>query len=171
MRKFLILCGILLISVPLFAQEGEGKIGKRFGIGMHAGYPVLYGISGKFYIAPKIGIQAIGSYFSIGDYSTTLIEGRGIYRFTADKKVNPYAGVGIGSWISKGEELDWETWEYKEVTEITPTFEFFGGIEYSWPWLPELISDIEIGFFMVNFKEVDLSLTGIGFGAGVHYFF
>ena len=166
MKRLLVasmLAVILIFSGTVMAQDTQTKIG----IGAHLGWPTLIGPSVKVWLTPKFGIQGMGSFFSSGNYSLTMVAGRVMYKLSeADKKIAPYLGGGAGAWIAKRDETSW----LGEESETTAIFMAMLGFEHRYS--TNFYGDYELGYFIFDFKDVDVgSLSGMSFIFAVHYFF
>jgi hypothetical protein len=171
----LVLAAMLLFSANVLAQEQAQEQEKTVkpGIGIHLGWPTLLGPSVKIWLSPIIGIQGMGSRFSSGDYSLTMLSGRFLVKLTKKEgRIFPYLGAGTGAWIADGKEDDWDPstgWTEKDVTETVATFEFILGLQHK--YAENFYGDYELGYYSVNFDEADVSVSGMAFSYAVHYFF
>jgi len=178
MRKaltILVFMTMLLLSVNVMAQEqaqGKDKTIKA-GIGIHLGWPTLLGPSVKVWLSPIIGIQGMGSRFSSGDYSLTMLSGRFLLKLTkTEGRIFPYLGAGGGAWIADGKEQEWDPftgYTERDVTETVGTFEAILGLQHK--YAENFYGDYELGYYSVNFDEADVSVSGMAFSYAVHYFF
>lgn len=174
MKRLLIasmLAVILILSGTVMAQEKSTKIG----IGAHLGWPTLIGPSVKVWISPRFGIQGMGAFFSAGDASLTMLGGRVLFKLSeADKKISPYLGAGAGVWIAKDEnayvcEGIFGPCHYEDQKESVGTFEFLLGFEHRYS--TNFYGDYELGYYIINFDEVDVDISGMSFNLSFHYFF
>lgn len=179
MRKtvaVLTLVVMLVLSGDVMAQEEDATAQKKvtsFGVGGHIGWPTLIGPSLKVWVSPRIGLQGMGSRFSAGDFSLTMLSGRFLYKLTTrEGKVFPYLGVGVGTWIASGTELEWDSqsgWSDKKITESVPTFEAILGLQHK--YAENFYGDYEFGYYAVNFDEADVTVSGMALSWAIHYFF
>ena len=167
-----------LMSLTSFAQEGEAQPGPKVGLGAHLGWPALIGPSVKVWLNPRVGVQGMGAFFSVDDYSLTVLAGRVFFRLVQDdKKIFPYAGAGIGTWIAKNSGYDYVynsntmTWDEikTDESESIATYEAFFGFEHKYS--EEFHADYELGYYSIGFDEVDVDVSGISVSFAVHYFF
>jgi hypothetical protein len=174
----LFLAAALIMSANIMAQDAEPMTAMdkptKIGVGAHLGWPTLLGPSVKAWLSPRIGVQGMGSFFSVDDASLTMLNGRVLFRLSeADKKVAPYIGAGAGVWIASEDDeyYDWESGRIikEDDSESVATFEFILGFQHSWS--TNLAGDYELGYYSVNFDDVDVSISGMALSFAVHYFF
>ena len=177
MRKavfVLAIAAILVFSGNAMAQEKATS----FGIGGHFGWPTLVGPSLKVWLSPRIGVQGMGSFFSVGETSLTMLSGRFLFKLTErEGRVFPYLGAGAGAWIASGEELEWDQnlnggwggYTTRDVTETVATFEALLGLQHK--YAESFYGDYELGYYMIDFDDIDVSISGMSLSLGLHYFF
>ena len=166
---------MLVLSANVMAQEKTTSVG----IGGHLGWPTLIGPSVKVWLSPRIGVQGMGSFFSVGDFSLTMLSGRVLLKLSqTEGKIFPYLGVGAGAWIASGEDTEWDPDLYgpgwggyteKDVTETVGTFEALLGFQHKYN--KNFCGDYELGYYMVNFDEADITVSGMALSLAFHYFF
>jgi hypothetical protein len=165
-----ILVIVLVFSGTIMAQDKPTSIG----IGAHIGWPTLIGPSIKVWLTPQFGIQGMGSFFSAGDASLTMLGGRGLFKLSqADTKISPYLGAGAGVWIAKEDNAYvcdgfWDC-RYEDQSESVATFEFLLGFQHRYS--TNFYGDYELGYYIINFDEVDVDISGMSFMLAFHYFF
>ncbi|UCC79908.1 MAG: hypothetical protein JSW64_00715 [Candidatus Zixiibacteriota bacterium] len=175
MRKalsVLVLAAVLLFFGNAMAQE-QAKT-TRAGIGFHLGWPTALGPSLKVWFTPMIGIQGMGSRWSSGDWSLTMLSGRLLLKLTkTEGRIFPYLGAGGGAWIAKGKDEEWDPyvgWTEKDVTETVNTFEALLGMQHK--YAENFYGDYELGYYVISdFEEADVSISGMAFSYALHYFF
>lgn len=140
---------------PIAARADEIETG----IGLHIGWPTLLGFSVKSWVAPRFGLQGMGSRFSSGDASLTMLSGRAFYKLATGKRVAPSIGLGTGVWMASEGDND----------ETIGIFEFLLNFEHK--WTDNFRGDYEIGYYIINFDEIDVDISGMALGIGMHYFF
>lgn len=174
----------LLVSSSAFAIEIAGeeeekqevaRTQMRYGVGFQTSFPA-YGVSGMYNVNEKSSIQAVLGPF--GDLKTFAC--RVLYRF--NRKTFPhtynvygYGMLGFWSYTHYG-YYHWDPyWRYYRWGKKTETVVGFGagaGLEYFFEdFLPEVGWNLEIGFGIVDFKEVAYDFSAFMFGIGAHYYF
>lgn len=165
---------IFSVNIALYSQEIESHSYKnyntKYGIGGQFTTPV-FGVSGMMDINENISAQAIIGF--LGDLF--MIGGKGLYKFNKDEYWNIYGYGLIGpSWYTT-DKYNSTARTYEEITEFNIMFGGGAGFEYNWKALseslPDLFWNIELGFGILSFDETDYDISGITFGAGVHYRF
>lgn len=156
MKKLIaIVLMIGFLASPMTARADKAEAG----IGLHIGWPTLLGFSVKGWAAPRIGLQAMGSRFSGGDASLTMLSGRFLYKLATGKRVAPCVGVGAGVWMASEDDDD----------ENVANFEVLFSFEHK--WTDNFRGDYEIGYYIVSFDEIDIDISGMALSLGMHYFF
>lgn len=175
---------ILLVSSVAFAIEVEGEKEEKqevvqnqmkYGIGFQSSFPA-YGVSGMYNVNEKSSIQVVLG--PVGKLKT--FAGRVLYRFNRKifpHKYNVYGYGMVGFWSYTGYgyyhwDAYWGRWRWGEKTETVPGFGAGVGLEYFFEdFLPEVGWNLEIGFGIVDFKEVRYDFSTFMFGIGAHYYF
>ncbi|UCF05813.1 MAG: hypothetical protein JSV33_01895 [bacterium] len=150
----LLVC-FVFAAFPVTVRADKPEVG----IGLHIGWPTLLGFSVKGWAAPRFGLQGMGSRFSSGDASLTMLSGRVFYKLATGRSVAPAIGVGGGVWMASDDDDE----------ETVPIFEFLLHFEHK--WTENFRGDYELGYYIVNFEEIDTDISGMALGIGMHYFF
>lgn len=166
MKKLIFTIALAFTAFNLSAQDGNRNIG----VGLQSSFPT-YGLSARIGITDQILAQAIIAPFSssAGDfgYSINFYGGRGIYRFTeSDRTAVPYAFAGAGLIRST----------LKLGTMGTTSTNMLGwnigaGLEFFPGFLDNLGASVELGYGAMNVGTTGISLAGINYGVGIHYYF
>jgi len=144
---------ILVACIPLFAAGENLSAGRTLGLGMEVGFPWGGLVSGRYWFTPDIGVEGI--IFAWGDQTgfDGSFTGRLLYRVSDTDTVDFY--LAAGPTVSGS--------SYKE-TEIM--FSGVGGIEFSFPFAPNLAFNLEFGgMFSTTGK---FNMAG---GTGIHFYF
>lgn len=177
-KVFAIVALFAALALPMsaVAQEGEDVAATskatRLGLGVHLGYPTLAGFSMKAWLSPRFGAQAMGSAFTVGDVSLTMLGGRVLFKLSkGDEKITPYLAAGAGVWIAKDDkaDYDWTTGKYEEDKETATILQFIIGFQHRYS--TNFSGDYEFGYVSVSFDDVDVDVSGMSFALAFHYFF
>lgn len=178
----------LSVGSAFAAEDGKNFIANKVGVGyqgMVAG-SFLNGFSVRGWITDRIGLE--GNIFygqadveaksggsTVMDMSGNLwmLEAKGMYAFIVRNFSKFYAGAKVGyGQIS----VDDSGRDYLDGEGIwTPGI--FVGAEWSFPQLPEVGFNFDVGYSAVIFNndmdglDVDLNLHGVSATFGVHYYF
>ena len=115
--------------------------------------------------------QAIVAPFSAssGDfgYSVTFYGARGIYRFTeSDRTAVPYAFAGAGlirSTLKMG--------SLGSTSSNMLGWNLGAGLEFFPGFLDNLGASVELGYGAMNVGTTGISVAGVNYGVGIHYYF
>jgi len=141
---------ILVACVPLSA-------GRTLGLGIEVGFPWSGLVSVRYWFTPDIGVEGI--IFAWGDQTgfDGSFTGRLLYRVSDTDAVDFYLAAGPTVSVFSFEE-----------TKITlSTFSGVGGIEFSFPFAPNLAFNLEFGGM---FSPTEKFGTVAG-GTGIHFYF
>ncbi len=157
MNKRGVIIAFILIAalscVPAFASGENLSQGRTLGIGMEGGYPWGGLVSARYWFTPTIGVEGI--VFAWGNLPdlTSSFTGRILYRMSDTETVDFYLAAGPTMHFSPYEEAD-------------VILSGVGGIEFSFPFAPNLAFNLEFGGAV--------STTGtltMAFGSGIHFYF
>jgi hypothetical protein len=146
----------LLVASALLTSTVSAKEGD-----MYAGVQ-WYGLSGKYEVTDKLGVQAIVGLW--GYSSLTSITARVNYKFKEEKDYNIYAYGSLSSW----------SWSNSLYDETVFGFGAGAGVEYdirgiNRNFIPLFLS-ADVGIQVASFDHYG-SFSGLGIGLGVHYKF
>jgi len=175
----------LSVGSVFAAEDGKNFIANKVGVGyqgMFAG-SFLNGISVRGWIGDRIGLEASG-FYGKADLEVTggpdisadfgMLEAKAMYAFIVRSNSKFYAGAKIGYGQLTADSYGTDILDGESVWEPG----VFIGSEWSFPGLPEVGFNFDIGYTGVIFDEnlpsgedVDLQLHGVTATFGVHYYF
>ncbi|RLE37211.1 hypothetical protein DRJ23_06250 [Candidatus Acetothermia bacterium] len=144
---------ILLISATLFADGEENlSAGRGFGFGMEAGVPWGGLVSARYWFTPQLGVEGI--VFAWGELPdlTGVFTGRLLYKLSDTEAVDFY--------ITGGGTVPFSPYGENELILSTA-----GGIEFSFPFAPNLAFNLEFGGAFSTVGRLMMA-----FGTGIHFY-
>lgn len=166
MKKLILTFALAFSALQLSAQDGNRNIG----VGIQSSFPT-FGLSARVGITDQVMAQAIVAPFSAssGDfgYSVTFYGARGIYRFTeSDRTAVPYAFAGAGlirSTLKMG--------SLGSTSSNMLGWNLGAGLEFFPSFLDNLGASVELGYGAMNVGTTGISVAGVNYGVGIHYYF
>ncbi|GAB4317693.1 MAG: hypothetical protein Kow0074_06460 [Candidatus Zixiibacteriota bacterium] len=165
-----VICSIILLTfnVRAQAQSSPASQSGTFGVGYQGSWPA-HGLSAVYNASPEIGIQGIFGF--IGDLRSYY--GRILYRFNQKDQTwgrsGMYAYGLAGAFSYPGLAYDADGFGLHETRETVPGFGAGTGWEARWD--NNIGVNLELGFSVVSFEDIDYDFSAIMLGAGIHYYF
>ena len=144
---------VALVSGAGFADGGNLSSGRGLGIGVETEFPWGGLVSARYWFTPTIGAE--GVVFAWGNPSafTGAFTGRILYRIADTDTVDFYLAGGASALVSS-------------PGDTTVIFSGVGGIEFSFPFAPNLAVNLEFGGAFSTTKTLTMA-----FGTGIHFYF
>ncbi len=144
---------LLIVCTPLFAADSDAGNGRMLGLGMEVGFPWGGLVSARYWFDSKFGVEGI--VFAWGNLAdvTGTFTGRVLYKLSDAE--------AVGFYIATGATIPFSPYGENELI-----FSSAGGIEFSFPFAPNLALNLEFGGA--------LSITGtfmMALGTGIHFYF
>jgi hypothetical protein len=169
MKKNILLTIVLglsfLIVNSTYAQDGN----RNLGFGLQSSFPT-YGLSAKFGISEKLLGQVIVAPFASAKskdfgYSVNFFGARANYRLSdPDASAVPYAFAGAGVIRSS------MTFMGNKTTNSYLGWNLGAGIEFFPGFADNLSASAELGYGSMNVNSAGISVSGLSFGLGLHYY-
>ena len=172
----------LFMAVPALA-EGDNYLSNKVGVGyqgMISG-DLINGISVRGWIGDNFGLE--GSFLyggveidvpggTLAEADVMLFEAKAMYAFIVKSNSRFYVGAKAGYGTI---DVDFE--EETLLDDDFWTAGAFVGAEWSFPTIPEVGFNFDVGYNYINYEEdfdgfeVETSLDGIAATFGIHYYF
>lgn len=174
----------LSVGSAFAAEDGKNFIANKVGVGyqgMVAG-SFLNGISVRGWITDRIGLEG-NIFYGQADLDVNgndafkadlwMLEAKAMYAFIVKSYSKFYAGAKVGYG-----QVTAETGSTKMLDgESIWTPGIFVGAEWSFPQLPEVGFNFDVGYSglifnnSINGTDVDLNVHGVNATFGIHYYF
>ncbi len=141
------------VGVPAVAATGNLSQGRGLGVGMEVGYPWGGLVSARYWFTPTIGGEGIIFVWGKPGDFTGAFTARLLYKVSDTDTTDFYLATGA-------------TGDFSPRGSAPLLFSEVGGIEFSFPFAPNLAINIEFGGAISTRWEI--SMAG---GVGIHFYF
>lgn len=187
MKKIMLFLVIMLscmsFCIPVYAQKGEAD--ENWGIGLQVNYPLLGGISVRYYGLSPVYLQIIGRFIMNGDERDNMLGGGISYAVFEHKSsqgemTRLYFSLVGGERYEKNEEIEyiWDEEFGREETRILAKKTYGAGItfgvEFAIPFLGALMgcnAEIGQGYGRVEENSETKDTASFILGGGIHFYF